>query len=64
MSGGSQRENSFGQHPFAQHPRQVKLTSCLEQIKDYHMVCGKGVSGALGKKMESEFRGWMRKDRA
>lgn len=33
----------------------MKPTSCPEQIKNHHMVCGKGVSGALGKKRPLEW---------
>lgn len=47
---GSQMKNSFGEHTFAQHPKQMKLTSYSGQIRNYHMVCSKGVSRAQGRK--------------
>lgn len=47
---GSQMKNSFGEHTFAQHPKQMTLTSYSGQIRNYHMVCSKGVSGAQGRK--------------
>lgn len=47
----------FGQYTFAQHPKQLKPTSCSEQMKNFHVPRNKGISGVLGRKKQSQFEG-------